>query len=197
MKLKNIGIVYLIAGLYYMIAETICIFSVNDTLFNMYIFHTISDLGIPNGNCPFFFLMDSAFILIGLALVFANFYKFKDFIIKYKPFFYIFTVIASIGVIMVGFIPWGNPLTNGYHNLGAIMAIFGGNLMLLTVSRSMDKFEIYQKITLILGVIGLIAFLIMFFNMESIYMPVFERLAVYPLIIWHLMTGVYLLMKNQ
>ena len=72
MKLKNIGIVYLIAGLYYMIAETICIFSVNDTLFNMYVFHTISDLGIPNGNCPFFFLMDSAFILIGLALVFAN-----------------------------------------------------------------------------------------------------------------------------
>ena len=134
MKLKNIGIVYLIAGLYYMIAETICIFSVNDTLFNMYVFHTISDLGIPNGNCPFFFLMD-----------FANFYKFKDFIIKYKPFFYIFTVIASIGVIMVGFIPWGNPLTNGYHNLGAIMAILGGNLMLLTVSRSMDKFEIYQK----------------------------------------------------
>ena len=98
---------------------------------------------------------------------------------------------------MVGFIPWGNPLTNGYHNLGAIMAILGGNLMLLTVSRSMDKFEIYQKITLILGTIGLIAFLIMFFNMESIYMPVFERLAVYPLIIWHLMTGVYLLRKNQ
>jgi hypothetical membrane protein len=141
--------------------------------------------------------MDSAFILIGLALVFANFYKFKDFIIKYKAFFYIFTVMASIGVIMVGFIPWGNPLTNGYHNLGAIMAILGGNLMLLTISLSMDKFETYQKITLILGVIGLIAFLIMFFNMQSIYMPVFERLAVYPLIIWHLMTGVYLLRKNQ
>jgi hypothetical membrane protein len=141
--------------------------------------------------------MDSAFILIGLALVFANFYKFKDFIIKYKAFFYIFIMMASIGVIMVGFIPWGNPLTNGYHILGAIMAILGGNLMLLTISQSMDKFEIYQKITLILGIIGLIAFLIMFFNMESIYMPVFERLAVYPLIIWHLMTGVYLLRKNQ
>ena len=93
---------------------------------------------------------------------------------------------------MVGFIPWGNPLTNGYHNLGAIMAILGGNLMLLTIFMSMAKMETYQKISLILGIIGLISFLIMFFNMESIYMPVFERLSVYTLIIWSLLTGVYL-----
>ena len=72
------------------------------------------------------------------------------------------------------------------------MAILGGNVLLVIISRSMDKFETYQKITLSLGIIGLIAFWIMFFNMESIYMPVFERLSVYTLIIWSLLTGVYL-----
>jgi hypothetical membrane protein len=73
------------------------------------------------------------------------------------------------------------------------MAILGGNVLLAVISRSMEEFEIYQKVTLILGIIGLIAFWIMFFNMESIYMPVFERLSVYTLIIWSFITGIYLL----
>ena len=54
-----------------------------------YIFHTISELGIPNANSPLFWLMDSAFILIGLTLIFGNFYSFKDFIVKNKiPFIF-------------------------------------------------------------------------------------------------------------
>ena len=97
-----------------------------------------------------------------------------------------------MGVIIVGLIHSGNPLTSGYHTLGAVMAILGGNILLALISKSMDEFGIYQKITLILGLIGLIVFWIMFFNMESIYMPVFERLSVYPLVIWSLLTGCYL-----
>ena len=193
MKSKVAGIVFIIGSLYYMVAEAITAFTFNETLFNTYIFHTISELGIPNINSPLSFLMNSAFIIIGLSLLFGNLYKFKDFIIKNKMAFYILTLISSIGVIIVALIHAGNPLTDGYHSLGAVMAILGGNVLLVIISRSMEEFEIYQKITLILGIIGLIAFWIMFFNMESIYMPVFERLAVYPLIIWHLMTGVYLL----
>ena len=113
--------------------------------------------------------------------------------IKNKIVFYILTLVAAIGVIIVALIHAGNPVTDGYHSLGAIMAILGGNILLLVVSRSMDKFEIYQKVSLILGVIGLIAFWVMFFNMGSLYMPIFERLSVYTLIIWSFITGVYLL----
>jgi low temperature requirement protein LtrA len=137
--------------------------------------------------------MNSAFIIIGLIFIFSNFYKFKDFMIKNKIVFYILTLVAAIGVIIVALIHAGNPVTDGYHSLGAIMAILGGNILLLVVSRSMDKFEIYQKVSLILGVIGLIAFWVMFFNMGSLYMPIFERLSVYTLIIWSFITGVYLL----
>lgn len=193
MKSKIVGIVFLIGSLYYVIAEAISAFAFNDTLINTYLFHTISELGIPNANSPLAFLMNSAFILIGLAYIFGNFYKFKEFLVKNKVIFYILTLIAAIGVIIVALIHAGNPITAGYHSLGAIMAILGGNLMLLVVSRSMDKFGTYQKVTLILAIIGILAFLMMFFNMGSLYMPVFERISVYPLTIWSFITGVYLL----
>ena len=192
MKSRIAGIVFILGSLYYIIAEAISAFAFNDSLINTYLFHTISELGIPNVNSPLFFLMNSAFIIIGLSLLFGNFYKFKDFIIKNKNVFYILTPVTSIGVMIVALIHAGNPITAGYHSLGAVMAILGGNVLLVIISRSMDKFETYQKITLSLGIIGLIAFWIMFFNMESVYMPVFERLSVYTLIIWSLLTGVYL-----
>lgn len=192
MKRKVAEIVFIIGSLYYILAEAISATFFNASLYNTYVFHTISELGIPNGNSPLFWLMNSAFILIGLALIFGNFYKLKDYIIKNKHIFYILTLITGIGVIIVGFIHGGNPFTLGYHMLGAMMAILGGNILLVVLSRSMDGFETYQKITLILGIFGLIAFWIMFFNMHLSYMPVFERLSVYTLIIWSFMTGVFL-----
>lgn len=193
MKSKIAGIVFILGSLYYMIAEAISAMAFNDTLINTYLFHTISELGIPNINSPLSFLMNSAFIIIGLSLLFGNLYKFKDFIIKNRTIFYILTPITAIGVIIVALIHAGNPLTDGYHSLGAIMAILGGNILLIIISRSMDEFDIYQKITLILGIIGLIAFWIMFFSMGSVYMPIYERLSVYTLIIWSFISGVYLL----
>lgn len=193
MRSRVAGIIFIIGSIYYILAEAISAAFFNASIFNTYIFHTISELGIPNGNSPLFWLMNSAFILIGLALIFGNFYKFKDCIVKNKVIFYILTLITGIGVVIVGLIHGGNPFTLGYHMLGAMMAILGGNILLITVSRSMQEFGIYQKITLILGIIGLIAFWIMFFSMENVYMPVFERLSVYTMIIWSFSTGIYLL----
>lgn len=193
MKSKVAGCAFIIGSLYYIIAEAISATFFNDSLFNTYIFHTISELGIPNMNSPLFWLMNSAFILIGLLLLFGNFYKFKDFIIKNKAVFYIFSLIAVVGVIIVGLVHGGNPFTLGYHMLGAMMAILGGNILLVIISRSMEDFGFYQKLTLLLGIIGLAAFWIMFFNMRNAYMPVFERLSVYTLIIWFFLTGIHVI----
>lgn len=195
MKAKVAGIVFIIGSLYYIIAEAISATYFNASLFNTYVFHTISELGIPNMNSPLFWLMNSAFILIGLTLIFSNFYRLKDFIVKNKVFFYIFTLITGLGVIIVGLIHGGNPLTLGYHALGAVMAILGGNILLIITSRSMGEFLTFQKATLTLGIIGLAAFWIMFFSMDSSYMPVFERLSVYPLVIWSFLAGLFLLRK--
>ena len=192
MKAKVAGIVFIIGSLYYLIAEAISATYFNASLFNTYVFHTISELGIPNPNSPLFWLMNSAFILIGLTLIFSNFYKLKDFIVKNKSVFYIYTLITGLGVIIVGLIHGGNPLTLGYHAFGAVMAILGGNVLLIITSRSMGEFSSFQKATLALGIIGLVAFWIMFFSMDSSYMPVFERLSVYPLVIWSFLAGLFL-----
>ena len=193
MKSKVAGIELIIGSMYYLLAEVISAAFFKASISNTYIFHTISELGIPNGNSPLFWLMNSAFILIGLTLLLGNFYKLKDLIIKNKSIFYIFTLITAFGVIIVGLVHGGNPLTSGYHTLGAVMAILGGNILLVLISRFMGEFGNYQKATLLLGIIGLIAFWVMFFNIQSIYMPVFERLSVYTLIIWSFMTGIFLL----
>ena len=193
MKTKVAGIIFILGSLYYMVAEAISAAFFNASFADTYIFNTISALGIPNSDSPLFWLMNSAFILIGLTLIFGNFSKFKDFISKKRLVFYIFTLITSFGVIIVGLIHGGNPLTSGYHTLGAVMAILGGNILLVLTALSMDEFKTYQKITLILGVVGLAAFWIMFFNLGNVYMPVLERLSVYPLILWSFLTGIYLI----
>ena len=193
MKSKVCGYVLAIGSIYYLLAEAISAIFFKDSLINTYLFHTISELGIPGVNSPFSILMNSAFILMGLALIFTNFYGFKDFITKNKAIFYILTLVTGLGVIIVGLIHGGNPLTLSYHASGAVMAILGGNLMLMIISRSMDDFGKYQKFILVLGIIGFIPFWIMFYNIESIYMPVFERLSVYTLIVWSFVTGVNLI----
>lgn len=193
MKSKVAGFVFIVGSLYYIVAEVISATFFNDSLFNTYVFHTISELGIPNGNSPLFWLMNSAFILIGLAVIFSVFYKFKDYLIKNKIIIYILTIVTGLGVLIVGMIHGGNPLTSGYHTLGAVMAILGGNLLLVFISKSMEDFHTYQKATLTLGLLGIIVFWVMFFNIKSSYMPVFERLSVYTLIIWSFIRGVYLI----
>ncbi len=196
MKNKVAGIAFVLGSIYYLIGEAISAAFFNDSLINTYLFHTISELGIPNVNSPFSFLMNSAFILIGLTLMFGNFYKFKDYIIRNRVSFLVLTLITSFGVIIVALIHGGNPLTSGYHASGAVMAILGGNILLVLISKSMAEFEIYQKITLVLGLVGIISFWVMFFNMESMWMPVFERLSVYTLILWSFITGLFLVTKT-
>ena len=193
MRSKVAGYALIIGTIYYLVVEAISAAFFNSSIFDTYVFHTISELGIPNANSPLFWLMNSAFILVGLTLMFGCFYSFKDCIVKNKTIFYILTLVTGLGVIIVGLIHGGNPLTSGYHTLGAVMAILGGNILLVVVSRSMDDFEGYQKITLILGALGIIIFWVMFFSMGNVYMPVFERLSVYTLIVWSFLTGIYLL----
>ena len=195
MKSKATGHIFIISSIYYILAEFISAVFFKDTLFNTYLYHTISELGIPNANSPLSLLMNSAFIIIGLALLTGNIYHFNEYIIQNRYLFYIFTFITSLGVIIVGLIHGGNPLTSGYHTLGAIMAILGGNILLIIISKSMHESFTYKRITLVLGLIGLIVFWIMFFNMENIYMPVFERISVYTLILWCFISGLFLIRK--
>ena len=196
MKSKVAGIIFIFSSIYYMGVEFISASFTNISLFNTYCFHTISELGIPNHFSSFYYLMNSGFIVVGLGLLFGVFLKFKDLIVKNKLIFYVLSFVTSIGVIIVAMIHGGNPLTLSYHMLGAIMAIVGGNLLLIVVSRSMSEFGFYQKMSLILGIIGEFSFLLLLVFNSRDFFPVFERLSVYTLIFWSFFTGIYLLRNN-
>lgn len=196
-KIKSSTFSLLIAGIYYVLAEAVCALFYKDMLISTYLHHTISELGIPGINSPLYFLMNSAFIIMGLALLYTNFSELKNIIVKNRLLFYVLTLVTSVGVIIVGLIHGGNPLTSGYHTLGAVMAILGGNILLIVTSLSMNEKGTYQKITLLLGVIGFIIFWIMFFNMNNTFMPVFERLSVYTLILWSFITGMTFMNRSD
>ena len=55
MRSKVAGIVFIVGSVYYILAEAISAAFFNASLFNTYVFHAISELGIPNGNSPLFF----------------------------------------------------------------------------------------------------------------------------------------------
>ena len=57
--------------------------------------------------------------------------------------------------------------------------------------------KLVGMVFLVLGIIGLIGFGILISNMGKIYMPVFERISVYTLVIWNFITGVYLIKDNN
>lgn len=192
MKTKVISCTLIIASLYYMVAEFISAIYFNFSLYQTYFLHTISELGIPDIS-QFSWLMNSGFVVIGLALSFSNFYKFNEFIVKNKVIFYILTLITSVGVIIVAIIHGGNPVVATYHGMGATMAIVGGNLLLVVISKSMPQFETYQKVTLILGSLGLFSFAVMIiFYTNPLLMPIFERISVYTMIFWCFLTGITL-----
>ena len=50
MKAKVAGIVFIIGSIYYIVAEAISAAFFNASLFNTYVFHAISELGIPDAN---------------------------------------------------------------------------------------------------------------------------------------------------
>ena len=52
MKSKVAGIALIIGSLYYVVAEAVCATFFNASFSNAYVFHTISELGIPNLNSP-------------------------------------------------------------------------------------------------------------------------------------------------
>ena len=86
MRSKVAGIAFIVGSLYYLIAEAISATFFKASLINTYIFHTISELGIPNVNSPLFWLMNSGFILIGLTLIFGYFTNLKILLLKLKSF---------------------------------------------------------------------------------------------------------------
>ena len=82
------------------------------------------------------------------------------------------------------------------HQIGAVMAIGGGNLCLIAVGLAGRRVSgVYASFSLILGVCGLVCML----AIPWVPVPVglIERAAVYPITLWQIVTGVSLLLAGS
>lgn len=204
---KLSSIILILAPIYFILVEFISILYSNVSVINAYAFHTISELGVPIGTIykgmvssysPMFMLMNSAFIIVGLTLIICTFFILQRHVSKNRVIVTLFGLIASIGVILVGIFHATDGLLGVFHIIGALMIILGGNLLLILVSKYVNLNDAYEKISKYLGIFGLISIVIMLifrFTYLHDYQAIFERCAVYPLVLWSFITGFYSLKK--
>ncbi len=187
---------FLMASIYFMVAEFISAVFTNRPLIEVYTQHTISALGVPFatiGFSPLYHLMNSGFIALGIFLILGCVFGLNEKMRRYKKPYNILVAITSLGLFIIAFIHAGD----SFHQIGALMAIVGGGLLLMTIAIGVEASKNYKIACLILGVmaIGFLMLMIYFMGNPSLEIieAIPERISVYSLILWSFITGIMII----
>ena len=187
---------FIIAGIYFLLAELASAVSTGLPLFEVYTQNTISALGVPGYISPIDWLMNSEFIVLGVLLIIGFHMGLSSRIKKWKAIEYALTFVTALGLFIIAAIHAGNPI----HQIGALMAIVGGGVLLMTAAFALDTSKSYKIASFSLGLIAILFLVVMIIFMGNpdleIIEAVPERISVYALILWSFLTGVYLIKNN-
>lgn len=187
---------FVIAGIYFLLAELASAVSTRLPLFEVYTQNTISALGVPGYISPIDWLMNSGFIVLGVLLIIGFHMGLSSQIKKWKAIEYALTFVTALGLFIIAVIHAGNPI----HQIGALMAIVGGGVLLMTAAFALDTSKSYKIASFSLGLIAILFLIVMIIFMGNpdleIIEAVPERISVYALILWSFLTGVYLIKNN-
>ena len=187
---------FVIAGIYFLLAELASAVSTGLPLFEVYTQNTISALGVPGYISPIDGLMNSGFIVLGVLLIIGFHMGLSSRIKKWKAIEYALTFVTALGLFIIAAIHAGNPI----HQIGALMAIVGGGVLLMTAAFALDTSKSYKIASFSLGLIAILFLVVMIIFMGNpdleIIEAVPERISVYALILWSFLTGVYLIKNN-
>ena len=187
---------FIIAGIYFLLAEFVSAVSTGLPLFEVYTQNTISALGVPGHISPIDWLMNSGFIVLGVLLIIGFHMGLSSRIKKWKAIEYALTFVTALGLFIIAAIHAGNPI----HQIGALMAIVGGGVLLMTAAFALDTSKSYKIASFSLGLIAILFLVVMIIFMGNpdleIIEAVPERISVYALILWSFLTGVYLIKNN-
>ena len=188
---------FIIAGIYFLLAEFVSAVSTGLPLFEVYTQNTISALGVPGYISPIDWLMNSGFIVLGVLLIIGFHMGLSSRIKKWKAIEYALTFVTALGLFIIAVIHAGNPI----HQIGALMAIVGGGVLLMTAAFALDTSKSYKIASFSLGLIAILFLVVMIIFMGNprleIIEAVPERISVYALILWSFLTGIYLLKDND
>ena len=187
---------FIIAGIYFLLAELASAVYTGLPLFEVYTQNTISALGVPGYISPIDWLMNSGFIVLGVLLIIGFHMGLSSRIKKWKAIEYALTFVTALGLFIIAVIHAGNPI----HQIGALMAIVGGGVLLMTAAFALDTSKSYKIASFSLGLIAIVFLVVMIIFMGNpdleIIEAVPERISVYALILWSFLTGVYLIKNN-
>ena len=188
---------FVIAGIYFLLAELASAVYTGLPLFEVYTQNTISALGVPGYISPIDWLMNSGFIVLGVLLIIGFHMGLSSQIKKWKAIEYALTFVTALGLFIIAVIHAGNPI----HQIGALMAIVGGGVLLMTAAFALDTSKSYKIASFSLGLIAILFLIVMIIFMGNpdleIIEAVPERISVYALILWSFLTGFYLLKDND
>lgn len=200
-RLIVVAVLWIAAALIYVVFEALAASSVPKY---SYAEHYISALGVPEWS-PRSYLMNGAFytqaalFLLG-AVILARAVPGR----WTGGLFVVLTAVNAAGNVLVALVHGGSPLwVDGHkwlHMLGAILAIFGGNVAIIVgafvVGRAVTA-RWYRWVGALIGVAGLVIFAMLqsYKDWAVDYLPIgtVERGCVYTIMLWQLVTGVVLL----
>ena len=212
-KIINIGaLIFLINGLFYLTGEYVAALGTGYSLKEVYLRNFISSLGVypnlivegvPVGFSKLAIIMNIDFIVTGIGFLVAYYFLIFKMLKskKYSLLYLITPVLFAVGSVLVGVYQGGVPSEDGLHGLGARLSFLGGNLTLIISGVSLFKNRKgYSIVSIILGLISLISASFMnnaLTNNLTEVVAIYERLTVYPITIWQLMTGLTFLKENK
>jgi len=197
-----------LAGVQYLVLEAITA-SAFHPAYN-YAYNFISDLGNPvpgdvfagrTINSPLNVVMDTAFVAQGVLFIAAVILLWNRIPGAIRVVLLVMGILHGVGVILVGFFhESAAALTNGVivvHSLGAASTIVFGNVIAIIIGIIGSRLSArgwYRVVSIALGIIGLAGFVLLQAD-KHLYdtdggIP--ERIAVYTIIVWEIVTGVTL-----
>ncbi|MCU5772570.1 DUF998 domain-containing protein [Erwiniaceae bacterium BAC15a-03b] len=191
---------FTLGGLQYLLAESVSALAWVQPHY-VYSQNYISDLGIPQCGpqicSPLHAVMNSGFALEGI-LFFSACWLLRRQLSGWGRILMLLTgLLHAVGGVLIALFHSGGAAAGvTLHETGAVMAIGGGNLCLISVGGwlcSRRQCRIYSWLSLLAGIAGLLCML----TIPLAWLPtgLIERAAVYPITGWQILTGLMLLLK--
>ncbi|MFM0786937.1 DUF998 domain-containing protein [Streptococcus suis] len=160
--------------------------------------------GVPENFSNWAIVMNSGFILTALGFVFSYALLIFSKIRRRHPILAILILLIvtlfGLGSLLVGFFQGGVPGQDGLHGLGARLSFMMGNSTLLLTGLFLpDPKMVYRSSSIFLGLCGFVAAGLLqtaIAENQVAVMAIYERLTVYPITAWQIVTGLTFL-KND
>ena len=189
---------FLVGGVTYLAAEAIAALGWTDRPYS-YARNNISDLGIPDIS-PWHPVMNTGFVVDGTLFVLAGLGLSMLFEGRTRWIVAGTSVVHGVGSVVVGLAHASVDGASTPHAVGAGMAIIGGNLVLLAAGRYGGRVGAprwYTAGSAVAGVAGLAGFVLFLADTGILGGGAFERISVYTIIGWEIVTGAMILVKSR